>query len=190
MASALDRWSAIRCSRGFIVYLASRPHERGDRLNGRGHSSMTSRSRFIAITAILISALLVPLLAQGPTAVPAAARGAQELAKGVVGAGRRARGRGRARERCALENRAAQSRRASAQSPRASGRPWGVCSARYLRSVAAERAAARGCVSARDDCDRTSWSRSRPRQTDPDIAVRTRALELLAALGDRNATAR
>ncbi len=42
---------------------------------------MTSRSRFIAITSILVSALLVPLLAQGPTAVPAAAKGAQELAK-------------------------------------------------------------------------------------------------------------
>jgi HEAT repeats len=150
---------------------------------------MTSRSRFIAITAILSSALLASLLAQGPTAVPAAVRGAQELAKAWSAlAGGRAADAERASD--ALLKTAPRNHDALALKIRARLAGPGASAALDTYEAWLPSVRQREDVSLLETIA-TSLVESLAAAPDgPDIEVRARALEILALLGDRNATAR
>ena len=150
---------------------------------------MTSRSRFIAITSILVSALLVPLLAQGPTAVPAAAKGAQELAKAWSAlAGGRAADAERASD--ALLKTAPRNHDALALKVRARLAGPGVSAALDTYEAWLPNVRQREDVSLLETIATNLVESLAAAPDGSDIAVRARALEILALLGDRNATAR
>ena len=150
---------------------------------------MTSRSRFIAITSILVSALLVPLLAQGPTAVPAAAKGAQELAKAWSAlAGGRAADAERASD--ALLKTAPRNHDALALKVRARLAGPGVSAALDTYEAWLPNVRQREDVSLLETIATNLVESLAAAPEGSDNAVRARALEILALLGDRNATAR
>ena len=150
---------------------------------------MTSRSRFIALTAILVSALLVPLLAQGPTAVPAAAKGAQELAKAwsALAAGRSAEAE---RASDALLKTAPRNHDALALKVRARLAGPGVSAALDTYEAWLPNVRQREDVSLLETIATNLVESLAAAPDGSDHAVRARALEILALLGDRNATAR
>ncbi len=150
---------------------------------------MTSRSRCIAITATLVSALLGPLLAQGPTAVPAAAKGAQELAKAWSAlAGGRAADAERASD--ALLKTAPRNHDALALKVRARLAGPGVSAALDTYEAWLPNVRQRDDVSLLETIATNLVESLATAPDGSDDAVRPRALEILALLGDRNATAR
>ena len=150
---------------------------------------MTSRSRCIAFAATLISALLVPLFAQGPDRHSRCGEGVQELAKAWSAlAGGRAADAERASD--ALLKTAPRNHDALALKVRARLAGPGVSAALDRTRAWLPSVRQRENVPLLETIATNLVESLAAGPEGPDIAVRTRALEILAVLGDRNATAR